>query len=111
MGVQSGCRCSSMAAMPATCGVAIEGQLSKMNDSPPLPLGAIAARTFTPGAITSGLRRSPDPAISGPREENDAVEGAGAPPVTVARGMVAVAPVWSAYALTADRSDGARSMV
>jgi hypothetical protein len=45
-----------------------------------------------PGAITSGLRTSPPPARSGPRDEKVAVNGAGALKTIVDWLIVAVAP-------------------
>ena len=45
-----------------------------------------------PGAITSGFSMSPPPASSGPREENDAVNGASASKTIVDALIVAVAP-------------------
>ena len=55
------------------------------------------ARMSWPGAITSGLSRSPPPARSGPRDENAAVCGAGASNTIVdgsidRRGRTAVSP-------------------
>ena len=49
-----------------------------------------------PGAITSGLSRSPPPASSGPRDENAAVNGAGALKTIVDWLIVAVAPAVAA---------------
>src|SRR4051794_30296002 len=64
-----------------------------------------------PGAIRSGLRMSPPPARSGPRDENDAVNGAGSLYVMVAGLIVAVAPAVAAYVFTAARSVSARCTV
>ncbi len=51
--------------------------------------------------MTSGFRRSPFPALSGPRDEKLAVNGAGVAYVIVAWLIVAVAPAVAAYAWTA----------
>src|SRR5215471_10829766 len=64
-----------------------------------------------PGAITSGLSRSPPPARSGPRDENDAVNGAGALYTIVAWAIDAVGEGVIAYVLTAARSVSARCTV
>ena len=58
----------------------------KPNLSPPAPIGETPARTATPGAATSGFRRSESVASSGPREENPAICGcasAGSPVVSL----------------------------
>ena len=52
-GRQPGCACSARAALPATCGVAIEVPDTK---TPPLPLPIAVEETLTPGALTSGFR-------------------------------------------------------
>ncbi len=54
-----------------------------------------------PGAITSGFSMSPPPALSGPRDENDAVSGATALNTIVEALMVAVGLAVAAYALIA----------
>jgi len=77
IGDQSGCRSMSSAARPATCGEDIEVPLSRLKSMPFAVTGETAARMSTPGAMTSGFSRSPPPARSGPREENEAVKGAG----------------------------------
>jgi hypothetical protein len=104
IGVQSECRFFRRAARPATCGLDIEVPLYRLKESPPFPGGATAARMSCPGAMTSGLSRSPPPAKSGPREEKSAVNGAGVVNTIVACAMRAVAPVPAAYVLTAARS-------
>src|SRR5690349_21645845 len=90
IGVQSGCRSFSRAAMPATCGADIDVPSYMLNDRPRLPGGATAATIAWPGAITSGFRRSPPPARSGPREENDAIVGAGTSKTSAACAIDAV---------------------
>ena len=79
IGDQSGWRSLSSAARPATCGLDIDVPLIEVEVAGRrLPAGETAARMSWPGAITSGLSRSPPPARSGPRDEKDAVNGAGA---------------------------------
>src|SRR6266545_2624254 len=58
---------------------------------PPLPGGATAARMSCPGAMKSGFRMSPPPAVLGPRDENPATSGAGAFRTSVAFGQLPVA--------------------
>ena len=96
IGDQPGWRSFSRAATPATCGDDIEVPLRRLNERPAWPGGATAARMSWPGAITSGLRRSPPPARSGPRDENEAVTGAGAVNTIVDWLIVAVAPAVAA---------------
>src|SRR5688500_15838116 len=96
IGDQSGCRSANRAARPATCGLDMEVPLRRLKSRPALPGGATAARMSCPGAITSGLSRSPPPALSGPREENEAVRGAGALKTIVDALMIAVAPAVAA---------------
>src|SRR4026209_1107954 len=88
---QVGWACLSSAATPATCGADIDVPLYRLKSRPWLAsVGATAARMSWPGAITSGLSRSPPPAVSGPRDEKLAVNGAGSVKVRVAWLMVAV---------------------
>src|ERR1044071_1760999 len=90
IGVQSGCRSFSSAASPATCGADIDVPLYRLKDSPAFPGGATAARMSWPGAMTSGMSRLPAPAVSGPRDEKVAVNGAGSVNVIVAALIFAV---------------------
>src|SRR5690349_13775630 len=92
IGDQSGCRFLSRAERPATCGADMEVPLYKLKLRPAFPGGATEARISCPGAIISGLSKSPAPAVRGPRDENAAVKGAGAVKIMVAALMVAVAP-------------------
>ena len=69
-GVQVGCRCSSSATAPATCGAAMLVPDSVVYWAP----GA-AERTFTPGALTSGFSCSESGV--GPLDENHATTPAG----------------------------------
>ena len=85
--------------MPARCGLDIEVPdrklyLPKLN-------GEYAAKTSTPGPMMSGLSRSVD-ARSGPREEKDATNGAGAPvePTPAVSDAVDAAPFAAMYAFT-----------
>src|SRR3954454_7042965 len=76
-GVQSGCAALTSAIDPATCGEDIDVPAIAMNRFPAGPLsavvwsgwGVVPARTWTPGALMSGLIQSP----VGPREENEAM--------------------------------------
>src|SRR5262245_23291154 len=89
IGDQSGWRSLSSAPRPATCGLDIDVPLrrSKLR---PLIAGDTEARMSWPGAMTSGLSRSPPPALSGPRDEKLAVNGAGVLNTIVAWLIVAV---------------------
>ena len=49
-----------------------------------MPGGATAAMTLTPGAVMSGLSRSPPPAIAGPYDEKPAIVGASTGEVSIA---------------------------
>ena len=73
------------------CGLDIDVPLYRSNRRPLFPGGATAARMSWPGAMMSGFRMSPPPASSGPREENDAVVGAGTLITSVTFAIVAVA--------------------
>src|SRR3954464_9097374 len=100
IGDQVGCLAFSTAAMPATCGVDIDVPLMNAY-SPPAALNAVvAARTVVPGAMMSGLSRSPLPAGDRPRLDEAATIGAvtrtGVPALIVAVGLM-VPPT---YALT-----------
>ena len=79
------------AARPATCGEDMDVPLSRSKSRPAIA-GETAAKISCPGAIKSGLSKSPPPAVSGPREEKEAVNGAGSVKVRTAALMVAVAP-------------------
>src|SRR4029453_13944707 len=92
IGDQFGCRFFSSAPRPATCGLDIDVPLSMSKSRPALFGGATEARMSWPGAIRSGLSKSPPPAREGPREENAAVNGAGALYTIVAWLIVAVGP-------------------
>src|SRR3954465_8132127 len=92
IGDQSGCDCFSNAAMPATCGADIDVPLYTLKLSPPLPGGATAATMSWPGGMRSGFGRSPPPARRGPRDENEAVRGAGTLKTSAAWLIFAVAP-------------------
>src|SRR5262245_33373832 len=96
IGDQFGCLSRSNAARPATCGLDIDVPLRTLKFKPNCPGGAVAARTSWPGAITSGFSRSPPPADSGPRDENDAVNGAGVAKLKTAALIVAGAPAVAA---------------
>src|SRR5258708_36183854 len=111
MGGQLGCRFRKRAASPATCWLDIDVPLYKLKSCPPFPGGATAAMMSCPGAITSGLSRLPFPARRGPREENDAVNGAGTLNTICAWLMLAVAPTPAAKAFTAARSVFAKCTV
>src|SRR4051794_20954853 len=111
IGDQFGCRSFRRAARPATCGADMDVPESRLKPYPRFVEGDTAARMSCPGAMTSGLSRSPPPARSGPREENEAVNGAGALVTSSALLIVAVAPAVAAYALTAERSVSARCTV
>ncbi len=101
IGDQVGCLLFSTAAIPAMCGVDIDVPLMNAY-SPPAALNAVvAASTLVPGAMMSGLSRSPFPAGDGPRLEELATFGAltrtAVPGLIVAVGLV----VPLTYALTA----------
>ena len=57
-GVQLGCRCTSSAAAPATCGVAIDVP-AKTENVDPVVSGGVEERTSSPGAEMSGFRNQP----------------------------------------------------
>src|SRR5829696_1586358 len=103
IGDQSGWSCFRAAPRPATCGLDIDVPLMMSNSRPWLPGGATAASTSTPGALTSGFRMSPPPAVSGPSDEKSAIRGAGLPyEIAAAEKLaVAVAGAASRYALIA----------
>src|SRR5206468_2314902 len=94
-GVHVGCAALTSAATPAACGLDIDVPAIAWNRLPegpfvmPVGCGVMPARTWMPGAVTSGLIQSP----VGPREENvamtSACAGAGVPCSQVAR-----TPVW-----------------
>src|SRR4051794_8244766 len=104
IGVQFGCSCLSSAPSPDTCGADMDVPLSRLYSRPACPGGATAARMSWPGAMTSGLSKSPPPATNGPREEKAAVNGAGSVSVIVDGLIFAVAPAVAAYAFRAARS-------
>src|SRR5439155_21636191 len=105
IGVQFGWSCLSSAPRPVTCGADIDVPLRRLNSRPACPGGATAASTSWPGAMTSGLSRSPPPAASGPRDEKLAVNGAGSLSVIVDWLIFAVGLGVAAYAFSAARSD------
>ena len=57
-GVQPGCCCSSSAAAPATCGVAIDVP-AKTENVEPVVAGGVEESTSSPGAETSGFSMCP----------------------------------------------------
>ena len=76
-GDQPGCAARmSSAAMPAMCGLDMEVPDSPSYRLPWWPGGETPAMMSTPGAVMSGLIRSPPPATAGPAEENAAIAGA-----------------------------------
>src|SRR5436305_14177032 len=76
IGSQSGCLDMSSAATPAMCGVDIEVPDSTSHKLPAWFCGDTAATTATPGAMMSGLPRSPPLKSDGPADENPATVGA-----------------------------------
>jgi hypothetical protein len=82
------------------CGLDIDVPEYASKLRPWLPGGATAATTSTPGAVMSGLSRSPLPAMAGPADEKLAISGARTW-VTVVAESDAVAPAVAAYALIA----------
>ena len=75
-GVQSGCAALISADTPAACGLDIEVPAIAMKNSPggpeataPHGVGVVPARICSPGAVTSGLMKSP----TGPREEKKVI--------------------------------------
>src|SRR2546421_6109272 len=76
IGDQVGCLLLMSAATPEMCGVAMEVPDSTSNAWPLWPGGATAARTSTPGALMSGLSRSPPLLRDGPADEKSAITGA-----------------------------------
>ncbi len=75
---QRGCACLIRAKRPATCGLDIDVPLIDWNSSPGTPkfgTGVLPARTFTPGAVTSGLMMS-SATVFEPRDEKLAIQGA-----------------------------------
>src|SRR5690349_851506 len=64
------------AAIPEMCGVAMEVPDSRSKSWPLCPGGATAASTSTPGALMSGLSRSPPLLTDGPIDEKSAMTGA-----------------------------------
>src|SRR5688572_943165 len=75
IGDQVGLALMSNAARPATCGEDIDVPEMTSKSWPRVP-GAYAATMSTPGAVMSGLSRSPLPAIAGPVDEKPAICGA-----------------------------------
>src|SRR5262249_48199610 len=78
IGDQSGCLDMSRAATPAMCGVACDVPDSLSHKLPAWFCGETAATMSTPGAMMSGLPRSPPLKSDGPTEENPASTGASA---------------------------------
>src|SRR4029078_10309704 len=103
IGDESGCLAISSAAMPVMCGVAIEVPDSLSHRLPAWFSGETAATMSTPGAMMSGLPRSPPLKSDGPRDENPATTGASGvgAPETGASEAVAAAPAEAMYALMA----------
>src|SRR5699024_10137667 len=90
IGDQSGCFDMSSAATPAMCGVAIDVPDSLSHRLPAWFCGETAATMSTPGAMMSGLPRSPPLKSDGPRDEKPATTGAsgvGAPVVGVSEAV------------------------
>lgn len=73
-GGHDGCSAFRIAAIPATCGAAIEVPEKASNDRPASPLGETAAMTSMPSATRSGFCR-PVWTGSGPYEERPATLG------------------------------------
>src|SRR5690242_12911237 len=103
IGDQSGCFAISRAAMPVMCGVAIEVPDSLSHRLPEWFSGETAATMSTPGAMMSGLPRSPPLKSDGPRDEKSATTGASGvgPPTTGLSDAVAEVPAEEMYALMA----------
>src|SRR6476646_1610498 len=77
IGDHDGWACMTSAAMPEMCGADIDVPDSALKLLPlGSPAGETAAMTSTPGAVMSGLSRSPPPAIAGPSEGEPAIPGA-----------------------------------
>src|SRR4051812_28620481 len=105
IGENFGRACFSRAATPATCGLDMEVPEMKSKFLPSWPRGLTAARTSTPGAITSGFRMSPPERRFGPRDEKAATAGASALDFTEAeKEALAPAPALVTYALMASPS-------
>src|ERR1051325_10928043 len=105
IGDQSGCLAISSAAMPVMCGVAIEVPDSLSHRLPAWFSGETAATMSTPGAMMSGLPRSPPLKSDGPRDENAATTGAsgvGAPTIGLSDAVGLAVPAM--YALIASPS-------
>src|SRR5262245_41111248 len=103
IGDQSGCLAISSAAMPVMCGVAIEVPDSLSHRLPAWFAGETAATMSTPGAMMSGLPRSPPLKSDGPRDEKLATRGASGvgAPETGWIAAVAEPPAEAMYALIA----------
>src|SRR5262249_58203305 len=76
IGDQVGCADMSSAATPAMCGVAIDVPDSLSHRLPAWFSGETAATMLTPGAMMSGLPRSPPLNRDGPADEKPATTGA-----------------------------------
>src|SRR3954452_17920331 len=103
IGDQSGCLAISSAAMPVMCGVAIEVPDSLSHRLPEWFAGETAATMSTPGAMMSGLPRSPPLKSDGPRDEKSATTGASGvgAPTTGLSAAVAELPAETMYDLIA----------
>src|SRR4029453_18175066 len=94
-----------------TCGLDIDVPEIASYRLPLWPTGETAATTSTPGAVTSGLSRSPLPAMAKPLDENAAISGARAETVTDAACDAVGVAVPAMYALIAAPSVGPRCTV
>src|SRR5262249_7444578 len=101
MGSQSGCFDRSNAATPAMCGAAIDVPDSLSHRLPEWFSGDTAATTLTPGAMMSGLPRSPRLNSDGPADEKPATCGASTLVVTLAENDAVGLPVEWMYDLIA----------
>src|SRR5262245_39545672 len=97
IGLHVGCLLRNNAARPATCGAAIEVPDKASKSRPASLTGDMPAMTSTPGAVMSGLSKSPLPTKAGPNDEKLAINGASTGDVSVTL-MEAVAPGVAAYA-------------
>src|SRR5581483_4088408 len=95
IGPQLGCLLFSSAARPATCGAAIDVPERASKSRPASLTGDMPAMTSTPGAVMSGLSRSPPPVSAGPKDEKLAIAGASTGEVSAAL-IDAVAPAVAA---------------
>src|SRR5439155_4114438 len=101
IGDQSGCLLSSSAPRPAMWSVAVDVPDSVSNRLPRWPAGETAATTSLPGAMRSGLSRSPPLSTDGPRLEKSATVGASCETRTPADSAAVGLAVPATYALMA----------